>query len=86
MASEPTTVNLPNVTVTLDQFIDAIRQLDQPARIQVAQALLATEMDSKLAALIERLAKHAPTDDVGDDVINAEVSAVRRARAQSSHA
>ena len=66
-------VVVPNVTLTLDQLLAAIRQLDEPARVQVAKALLVTEMDAKLSALIARLAEREPADDIDDDVINAEI-------------
>lgn len=86
MSSHSITVNVPNVTLTLDQLLAAIRQLDEPGRKEVAQVLLATEMDANLAALIARLAERAPAEDIRDDVINAEISTVRQNRTQSSHA
>ncbi len=86
MAEQTTLVTIPNVTLTLDQLLDAIRHLDEPARIQVAQVLLEAEMDAKLVALISRLAQREPADDISDDTINAEVSAVRQSRAVSRHA
>ncbi len=86
MSSHSSTVNVPNVTLTLDQLLAAIRQLDEPGRKEVAQVLLATELDAKLAALLARLAEHAPAEDISDDVINAEIATVRQSRRQSSHA
>ena len=74
-------VVVPNVTLTLDQLLAAVQQLDEPARVQVAKALLATEMDAKLSALIARLAEREPADDIDDDVINAEIYAVRQSKA-----
>lgn len=73
-------VTVPNVTLTLDQLLAAIRQLDEPARVQVAHALLQTELDTKLAALIRRLAERRPSV-VSDTVINEEIRAVRQIRA-----
>ena len=64
-------VIVPNVTLTLDQLLAAIQQLDEPARVQVAKALLATEMDSKLSALIARLAEREPADDIDDAELDA---------------
>ena len=86
MSSHSTTVNVPNVTLTLDQLLAAIRQLDEPSRKEVARVLLATELDAKLAALLSRLAEGAPADDVSDNDINVEISTVRQSRRQSSHA
>ena len=37
-----------------------------------------TEMDAKLANLIENLAKTAPAGDVSDEDIEAEIKAVRK--------
>jgi len=74
-----------NVTLTLDQLLTAIRQLDEPARTQVAQALLETDLDTKFAALIRRLAEREPATGISDEIINAEIRAVRRSRAQGHH-
>lgn len=79
MSSSP--VIVANVTLTLDQLLDAVRQLDEPARIRLARALLAADADAHLAALIGRLAAREPADDIGDAVINAEVDAARHHRA-----
>ena len=84
MASESITVTVPNVTLTLDQLLAAIRQLDGPARQEVARALLATELDAKLSSLIGRLARREPADDVTDDVVDAEGNVVRQARTGAS--
>jgi hypothetical protein len=78
MASESLTVTVPNVTLTLEQLLAAIRQLDEPARKEVAQVLLETDSDAKLASLIARLAGREPADDVSDDEINAEIYAIRQ--------
>lgn len=79
-------VTVPNVTLTLDQLLIAIKQLDEPARVQVAKTLLQTEMDNKLSALIRRLAERQPPPNITDQVINAEVKAVRKAHAQKRYA
>ena len=79
-------VTVPNVTLTLDQLLAAIRQLDAPARQEVAQALVATELDANLAALIRRLAEREPADDITDAVVNAEIAAVRQSRMSGSGA
>jgi hypothetical protein len=68
-----------NVTLTLDQLLEAIQQLDEPTRVEVARALLAADGNAKLAALIGRLAEREPADDISDAAINAEIDAVRHA-------
>lgn len=72
-----TIVVTADVTLTLDQLLAAIRQLDEPARLKVAQALLASDNDASLTALIRRLAEREPADDISDAVIGAEIDAVR---------
>lgn len=72
------TVTVPNVQLTLEQLIIAVRQLEPDARSELAQALLADEMDERFAQLIKRLANKPPVTDISDEAINAEVSAVRR--------
>ncbi|MCL5999155.1 MAG: mediator of RNA polymerase II transcription subunit 17 [Chloroflexi bacterium] len=81
-----TTVVVSNVTLTLDQLIDAVRQLDEPGLNQVAQALLEVDSNIKLAELIRRLAEREPAGDVSDEAIRAEIVAVRQSRAQRHHA
>jgi hypothetical protein len=79
-------ITVPSVTLTLDQLLTAIKQLDEPARVQIAKTLLQTEMDNKLSALIRRLAKRQPPANITDQIINAEVKSVRKAHAQKRHA
>jgi hypothetical protein len=71
------TVTVPNVQLTLEQLIIAVRQLEPDARSELAQALLADEMDERFAQLIKRLANKPPATDISDEAINAEVRAVR---------
>jgi hypothetical protein len=68
------------ITLTLDQLLEAIRQLDEPGRIRVARALIAADEDARLAALIARLAAREPADEIDDALITAEIDAVRHAR------
>lgn len=75
MASK--TITIPNVELTLDQLIGAVRQLEPEARSKVAQALLDEEMDERFAHLIRRLANKTPVTDITEVEINAEVRAVR---------
>lgn len=72
------TVTIPNIQLTLEQLIGAIRQLEPDARSKIAQALLDEEMDERFAQLIKRLANKPPVTDISDEEINAEVRAVRR--------
>jgi hypothetical protein len=78
MATSQIVVTVPNVSLTLDQLLTAIRQLDESARVQVAQALLETDLNPKMAALIRRLADRRPADKISDALINEEVQAARR--------
>ncbi len=71
------TVTIPNVTLTMDQLLTAVRQLDEPARRQIAQVLIETQMDAKLSRLIEQLAHRPPADDLSDADIQAEIETVR---------
>ncbi|HLF00920.1 MAG TPA: hypothetical protein VI547_03020 [Anaerolineales bacterium] len=80
MSSTQPTVTIPNVSLTLDQLLTAIRQLDEPARIQVARILLETDLDAKMMALIRRLAERKPVTQISDAMIVAEVRAVREQR------
>jgi hypothetical protein len=84
----PVQVTIPNVTLTLDQLIAAIWQLDERSLSQIAQAIVDKDRDVRLIELISRLNQRDPAlaDDVSDDVINAEVKAVRLARIQPDYA
>jgi hypothetical protein len=78
MSSQSRTVIVPSMEVSLDQFLTVIRQLDEPARAEVARVLMETEMDSHLRDLVAQLAESVPADDIGDADIQAEINAVRR--------
>ncbi len=80
MSTSPIVVTVPNVTLTLDQLLDAIRQLDRSARVKVAEVLLESEMDAKMTALLRRLAERNPADNISDSVIATEVRAIRESR------
>ena len=75
-----TTVTIPQVELTLDQLVAAIRQLEPSARSEIAKALMETELDARMAELIRRLASRPPADDITDADIVAEVNAVREQR------
>jgi len=78
MTMQSTLITIPEVKLTVDQLFKVVRQLDDASRIQLARVLMETEMDAKLANLIENLAKTAPADDVSDEDIEAEIKAVRK--------
>ena len=80
--SSVTRVTIPNVELTLDQLVAAIRQLEPEARLELARALMETELDARMAELIRSLASRQPVDDITDADIVAEVNAVRAQRCQ----
>ena len=84
MASE--TVVVPSVTLTLDQLLDAVRQLDDRGLYQVANVLLEKAHDAALTGLMERLAARQPSDDLSDEELAAEVRAVRAERSSRAQA
>ena len=81
MTLQSTVIRIPEVKLTVDQLLNAVRQLDDASRVQLARVLMETEMDAKLASLIEKLAKTTPADDVSDEDIEAEIKAVRNLNA-----
>ncbi len=72
-----TTVTIPNIELSLEQLITAIRQLEPDARSAVAKALVDTELDERMAELIKNLANRTPANDITGVDIVAEVNAVR---------
>ena len=75
-----TTVTIPKVELSVDQLVAAVRQLEPRARLEIARALVETELDVRMAELIHRLASRPVADDISDADIVAEVNAVRRTR------
>ena len=69
--------------LSLDQVLAIIRRLDAAARSQVAKVLAESEMDARFEQLILRLARKPPVPEISDVEIQAEVDAVRRARART---
>lgn len=67
------------VRIGLEELLEAIQGLDEPARARVAKALAHAEMDARFRDLIERLAARAPAEDITDAEIDREVRAVRAA-------
>jgi hypothetical protein len=78
--SSITTVTIPQVELTLDQLVAAVRQLEPDARSEIAKVLMETELDARMAELIKSLASRPPADDVSDADIVSEVKAVRKQR------
>lgn len=70
----------PTIKITLDQLLSAVRQLDEPARQQVARVLLETQMDAQLEQLLDELAQKPPVEDISDVDISAEVQIIRQRR------
>lgn len=81
MSLQSTVITIPDIKLTIDQLLKTIRQLDKATRIQVARVLLETEMDARLASLIEQLAETSPADDISGEDIKAEIKAVRNLNA-----
>ena len=76
------TVTIPEVELSLDQLVTAIRQLEPAARSEIAKALMDTELDARMAELIKSLTSRPAADDVTDADIVTEVNAVREQRRQ----
>ncbi len=72
---EQAEVVIPNVRLNMAQLLSAIRQLDEPSRIQVAEVLAETEMNGKTGNLMERLGKKEPVEEISDANIEAEIRA-----------
>ena len=67
-----------SVPITLEQLILAVQTLQPEERMQVARALVQSELTSDLTALIQALYSESPADDVSDEDIMAEIRAVRQ--------
>ncbi|MBE9114076.1 hypothetical protein IQ273_32445 [Nodosilinea sp. LEGE 07298] len=67
-----------SVPITLEQLIQAVRQLEPDDRARVANALVELDLRSDLAALLTELYTQPPVDEMTDDDIMAEVKAVRQ--------
>ena len=80
--SSMATVTIPEIELTLDQLVAAIRQLEPAARIEIARALMDTELEARMAELIESLANKQPANDISDAELVAEVNAYRKPRSQ----
>lgn len=67
-----------SVPITLEQLILAVQNLQPEERMQVARALVQSELASDLTALIRELYAESPIDDISDEDIMAEIQAVRQ--------
>jgi hypothetical protein len=67
-----------SVPVTLDQLILAVQNLQPEERMQVARALVESELTSDLTALIKELYADPPADDISDEEIMSEIRSVRQ--------
>ena len=50
MATEQKCITVPHVSFDLEQPLDIIRQLDEPARLQIAEVLTETLADARQSA------------------------------------
>jgi len=78
MSLQSNNIIISNLKISLDQLLAVIRQLDEPVRVQIAKVLMETEMDDRLANLINQLAKTKPLDDISDADIDSEIKTVRQ--------
>ncbi len=69
-------ITIPNLQLDINQLLTIVRQLDENARIKVAQTPVDTQMDDKLSGLIQRLAGKMPADALTLDDIQCEVNAI----------
>lgn len=57
MATEQKYITVPNVSFDLEQLLDIIRQLDEPARLRMTQVLTETMAESQRATHAKRQAE-----------------------------
>jgi hypothetical protein len=78
--SSTRTITIPEVELSLDQLVTAIRELEPAARSEIARALMDTELDARMVELLKSLSGRPASDDVTDADIVSEVNAVRELR------
>ncbi len=73
-------VIIPNIQVqlTVEQLINAARQLEPGDRAKLARALADTDLDRELRQLITDLHNQPPVEEISDEDILAEIRASRR--------
>lgn len=69
---------MSSISITVDQLIVALEQLQPEERAQVARALVRLQLQADLTALIQELYAQPPVADVTDGEIMAEIHAVRQ--------
>jgi urease accessory protein UreF len=69
---------MASISVTLEQLIAAVQQLQPDEQAQLAKALVQAGLHSDLKALIQELYALPPADDISDADIMAEIKAVRQ--------
>ncbi|MEL6351364.1 MAG: hypothetical protein AAFR58_06345 [Cyanobacteria bacterium J06627_28] len=67
-----------SVPITLEQLIQAVKNLQPEERSQVAKALVHSELEAGLTELIKSLYNEPPADDISNEDIMAEIKAVRQ--------
>jgi hypothetical protein len=67
-----------SISITLEQLIFAVKQLQPSERAQVAEVLLQGRLRSDLAALIQEFYNQSPDDEITDGDIMEEIKAVRQ--------
>ncbi|MEM8503179.1 MAG: hypothetical protein AAF716_08505 [Cyanobacteria bacterium P01_D01_bin.1] len=70
-----------SVSITFDQLVAAVQQLQPNERTRLAQVLIRTDLQTDLARLLREIYDEPPVDDITDADIAAEVRAVQ----QGSH-
>lgn len=70
--------NMISISISLEQLIVAVQQLQPDEQVQVARVLVQAGLRSDLTALIQELYDQSPVDDITDDDIMAEIKAVRQ--------
>ncbi|MBW4514816.1 MAG: hypothetical protein KME11_06275 [Timaviella obliquedivisa GSE-PSE-MK23-08B] len=70
--------NMISISISLEQLIAAVQQLQPDEQVQVARVLVQAGLRSDLTALIQELYNQSPVDDITDDDIMAEIKAVRQ--------
>ena len=68
-----------NVSLTVDQLVEAVLQLDEQGKRLVVQALMSDTGDESLAQLISWLEAAPPDQALDDQAVKDEIEAVRAA-------
>lgn len=81
-----TTVTIPSaeVTLTVDQLIDAFKRLP-PEEQQKVRDALSVAWQERFRTMMDRIASRYEANPLSDEDIEAEIDAVRRERHDSRH-